>query len=123
MTETDTVAVPKVHWNFFLGFLAALIALAVGCVGAFATRAWVQAWGNPVFGAGPFGLGKFPFCLASLVYPALFVTQVVFTVRLFQHEAEARVYKPAVVGSAAVAFAATVMVMVLFNVYIYTFGG
>lgn len=123
LTETETVAVPKVHWNFFLGFLAALIAIGVGGMGAFAASVWYHAWGNPVFYGGLFGLGKLPFYAASVLYPALFVTQVVFTVRLFQHEAEARVYTPGVVSSGAVTLAAIVLVPVLLTVYIYTFGG
>jgi hypothetical protein len=122
LTETEAVEVPKVHWNFFLGFLAALIAIGVGCLGAFAASAWFHAWSEPALGTGALGLGKSLFYAASVLYPALFVTQIVFTVRIFQHEAEAKVYTPGVVGSAAVTLAAIVMLPTLFFVYVYTFG-
>jgi hypothetical protein len=123
MTHSETEIAPGVHWNFFLGFLAALIAIAVGGLGTFAASTWYHAWGNPAFYGGLFGLGKLPFYAASVAYPALFVIQVVFTVRLLQHEADAKVYTPGVVGSAAVTLAAILLVPTLLFVYIYTFGG
>ena len=119
LTEADTAVVSQIHWNYYLGFVAALVCL----LALVPLYLFADATAQALAVQKGFGLNPAIYLLVALIYLGLLVAQIVITVRIFKRRAIAGVYVPGLVLTIANVVLAAISLPLLIAMFGYLYGG